>query len=106
MNYGSQVTCVVLFSVAWNVACFWLTHLLRSSILKRPLGITYVALAWTVVMISFAATVSATQTNPSGGLFTTTSWFNAGWTHGLSVFGIRIDSWWRYCIVVAFQTSR
>ena len=43
---------------------------------------------------------------PSPPAFTTTTWFSAGWRAGLSVFGIKVNSWWRYCIVLAFQISR
>ena len=106
MDHSAQAVAVSVFAIAWTAACFATVHTLRAEIVMRPLGITYVALAWTVIMIVFAACVSAVQSDPSGGLFTTTTWFSAGWRAGLSVFGIKVNSWWRYCIVLAFQISR
>jgi len=49
---------------------------------------------------------SVPQGDPADGLFTTKTWFSAGWNTGLSIFSVKVNTWWRYLILIIYQIVR
>ena len=89
-----------------SIAAFLVVHLLRKRIASNPVFIAYVSIAFVVVVVGSTGYIFANQTNPSGGIFTTKTWFCAGWDTGLSIFSIRIDTWYKYTLVAIYQIVR
>ena len=87
-------------------ACLFATHRYKGVIQRNRIVIPYFCLLYSVTAVVATAAVVAKQTNPSTGLFTTTTWFTAGWNTSLSVFSIRIDTAWKYTVVVLYQIIR
>lgn len=106
MNYVGQSALVASLSVCTICACVALTYVLQTSILNRRLAIPYYCTAWSCIAITFTGIAAVMQDDPAEGLFTTRSWFSAGWDTGMSMFSIRINTWWRYLIVVVYQIVR
>ena len=103
MKRPLEVLLVVSISTAYTVALFAGVHAYRGPLVAQPLVITFVSFVWVVLCIGFTTAVAFTADNPSAGLFTTTSWYTSGWDSGLSLFSVRIDTWYRYLVVVMYQ---
>lgn len=86
--------------------CLFATDRFKVQLKRNRMAIPIVCLFYSMVAVITTAIVATYQANPSSGLFTTTSWFSAGWHTGLSVFSIRIDTWWKYTIIMLYQIMR
>lgn len=106
MGEAGQTATVVVVTLGVIATCLYATHHYRDVIQRNRMVIPYFCLAYSMAAVAATAGVAATQANPSGGLFTTTTWFAAGWHTGLSVFSIRIDTPWKYTVVVLYQIIR
>ena len=92
---------------------------------KAPVGLTYLVFWWTVATATALGVVHAVNKPPSpvvvsevappppyvvkipGALGSSAhAFFSVGWTSGLAVFGISIDTWWAYALVCLYQMTR
>jgi hypothetical protein len=111
MLYSVQVVLVVILTIAFTIFFASIAYAFRKTLVSGgktgiPLGLPYVAAVWTglVIVFTFVARTYAAKSNQLG--ITSANWFTAGWKGQLTYFGIPIDTWWRYLIVVCYQVGR
>ena len=103
-NVEAPLVAAALTSVAGT--CLVLASRFKDALLHKRTRIAYWCLGFALSTFSTTAAIAATQSNPSGALFTSKSWFSTGWTKGLSIFSIRIDCYWKYIVVCSYQIVR
>ena len=102
-----QIATVLLVLAAYYAAVFAAVQLwLKERLQRDRLLVPYLSLCWTAAVLAATATLSARNSDPSEGLFTTRRWYSAGWDTGLSVFSLRVDAWWKYLLVLLYQATR
>ena len=103
MNHGAEAGTVVALTCVYTALLFYFMHVQRYRLMDNPLIITFVAFLW--VLLSFALSTAAAFSlgDSSVGLFTTASWYSLGWTSGMSLFSVKINTWPRYQVVVLYQ---
>lgn len=101
-----EVAAVVCFTIGFTACAYFGLHHLQDLLRREPLVPPYVALVWTLSIVSVIGATVATQSNPSDGLFTASSWFSGGWKNNVSLFRIRIDTWYKYELTVMYQVVR
>lgn len=109
MLYAVECFLVALLTSVWTVFVAFMVYINDDELIRKdvPLLLPNVALAWTVgalVMIFLwrSQTDNPINTLSLGG----TTWYAAGWTYGLLFFGIPIDTFWKYVIIVNYQITR
>jgi hypothetical protein len=105
MQLYAEVLLVLFCTCGFTAALFYWVHAYRKLLMDKPLVITFVAFGWVILCLTFTTAVAFTAGDRSVGLFTTTSWYTMGWTSGLSLFSVRIDSWYRYLVVLLYQVG-
>lgn len=103
---AGQVAAVVGITLACTAAVFALIDYWRAWLLADRARICWVSIAWVSLCFGLITGLALTQSDPARGLLTTTSWYSAGWQNGLSIFGIRINTWYAYTALVNYQIIR
>ena len=81
---------------------------------ETPVRLPLAAFTWTVcTAVAFYGWREAENKSlrdksvlTSGGGLNNAGYFSLGWSDGLFIFGIRIDTWWRYTIVLCYLQVR
>lgn len=106
VSYSGQVAIVTIVTIAYTAILLASVHACRAILLRERLLIAYVSIAWVIAIVTATVVIVKNQRESSGGLWTTTSWFDAGWDNGLSVFSIKVDTYWKYMLLVIYQVTR
>ena len=105
-NYASDVALVFVLTLSYYAAAFSVINYTRHYLKCDPLLIPAVSVVWVIVVVIATSILSSEIEDPASGLFTTKGFYSAGWNTNLNVFRVRIDTWWRYEIVVLYQVTR
>jgi hypothetical protein len=107
MHESTQVCVVVFVVAAYYLFVLAVLRVCKRSIFEaaEPVRLCYAALIWTLCVFSVftAAALRTPNDTPAGG---TDTWFTAGWGTGLSVLGVRINTWYKYLLIVLYQITR
>ena len=74
--------------------------------LRDPLALPFISLGWTLAVATVVVCLAEVLPHPGSGVLSSSDWFRGGWGTGLTLFGIGINSWWKYGLVAAYQTTR
>lgn len=97
--------CVSLFFFSFCVfASLYAGH--HKTFTQDRLAIAWIAGALSLCVSLPLIIVAATTEKTSGGVLTTRTWFGAGWKNGLSILSVKIDTWWKYALIVSYQIVR
>lgn len=73
---------------------------------NNKLAIAYISGVASFVVATILLIVAATNGNTRDGVLTTQTWFGAGWENGLSLLSVRIDTYYKYLLIVGYQICR
>ena len=73
-------------TIVWAALNFYCAQTCSDILQRHRLLIAYVCFCWVALTVVFTATAAAYVGNTSEGLWTTTTWFSAGWHTGLGLF--------------------
>ena len=108
ISYSVQAFLVFVCVFVWTVivtSCFWAWR--RRLITQHvPLFLPLVSFLFTAATIGLVLAWRYSVPHAESLSLTSNSWFAAGWNNGLSFFGIHINTWWGYAIIVNYQVTR
>jgi hypothetical protein len=111
LNYAAEVILVFVIVAIFAITCAGSVYGLRDYLIGRgksgvPLFLPWVAAVWTGIVVIGTFVWRSFSAKSNSLSISSTNWFTAGWQHGLEFFGIPIDRWWKYSIILCYQTGR
>jgi hypothetical protein len=102
-----EAVLVAVLTVTYTAFIFGLLEVFRDVIIttKEPVLLPILAFVWTAVVVAVFVKLGMDQ-DANSQLFGTRTWFSYGWRTGLTVFNVRVDTWWKYSLVVDYQITR
>lgn len=106
MPPAGEVAAAAGVTIACTGVVFLAVDYCRNWLLADRARICWVSFAWVLLCFSLITGLAVNNSDPAKGMVTTTSWYSAGWESGLSLFGIRINTWYAYAALVNYQIVR
>lgn len=100
-----QTIYVVSIACAYTGAIFTALAAHKTKCVSDPLFLPFASVVWTACVVAVIVTAATTVKDPHPP-FGAASWFVGGWKTGLSIFGVPIDTWWKYTLVLNYQITR
>lgn len=114
MNDAGAAAVVAILSLLWSFLLFWLVFRRQNAPFvptkghpsAPPLRVALFSGVWSLGVVVWIL-VWRSYSSKTGALsIGTSNWFGAGWSTGLEFFGIAIDKWYTYLLIVLFQITR
>jgi hypothetical protein len=102
-----QTLAVVGIVVLYVIALFWVIEKNSAKLAheKVPMTLPKVGFVWFCIsLVFFILWNSMNDTVPLN--VPKRDWFSGGWAYNFYLFSIRIDTWWKYLIIVVYQVTR
>lgn len=106
-SHGGEAGLVVGILLAYVILLFGVIRRYASSLAheKVPMTLPRVSLVWFLAsMVAFMVWNARSDPRPAN--VTARSWFSGGWADNFYLFNIRIDTWWKYTVIVIYQMTR
>jgi hypothetical protein len=102
-----ETLAVVGIVVLYVIALFWVIEKNAAKLAheKVPMTLPKIGFIWFCVSLAlFIFWNSTSGTMPLN--IPKRNWFSGGWAFNFYLFSIRIDTWWKYLIIVIYQVTR
>lgn len=113
MNQAGAAALVAGASLLWSALLFYAVFWRKNSLVVSqkshpppPVAVALFSGVWSLAVIVWVL-IWRTYSSKTGELsIGTTNWFSFGWQTGLLFFGIPIDRWYTYLLIVWYQITR